>query len=153
MLDRLLVGRTPFSRSSPRRRGAVFCRLTRWSRISGMTRVLTLLTFLFFASSVAFAQAPVGPGKYGCVASKFQNGEFTVVPRGSLVLATDGGYTYYGFEEPSRGTYRRDGSGRLAFRGGYLDGGEGEPTDRPGQFLLTFPVCPDSRWTCSLVEE
>lgn len=98
------------------------------------------------------ASGTLAPGKYGCVASVFHNGEYALIPRGSVVLGGSGGYTYSGFEAPSRGTYAATASGSLAFRGGYLDGGEGRKTERAGPFFLTFPSCPDNRWTCSLVD-
>ena len=92
-------------------------------------------------------------GKYGCTASKYRNGSYEYIPKGSFVVSAGGKYTYNGFEEPSKGTYTVAESGAINFKGGYLDGGEAMPIDRPNKFFLVFPTIPDNRWTCGLVEE
>ncbi|HEV7333561.1 MAG TPA: hypothetical protein VGN63_21185 [Flavisolibacter sp.] len=91
-------------------------------------------------------------GKYGCTASKYQNGSYTFIPRGSFVLEKNGKYTYNGFEKPSAGTFTVDAEGSLHFKGGYFDGGKAEKIDRPNKYFLVFPANPDNRWTCSLIE-
>lgn len=91
-------------------------------------------------------------GKYGCTASKYSNGSYEFIPRGSFVLEKSGKYTYNGFEKPSTGTFTADAKGNLFFKGGYLDGGKAEKIDRPNKFFLVFPSNPDNRWTASLVE-
>ncbi|HXG82460.1 MAG TPA: hypothetical protein VNI84_00405, partial [Pyrinomonadaceae bacterium] len=92
-------------------------------------------------------------GKYGCTASKYRNGSYEYVPRGSFVIFADGKYTYNGFEEPSKGTFTVAETGAINFKGGYLNGGEATPIDRPNKFFLVFPTIPDNRWTCGLVDD
>jgi hypothetical protein len=92
-------------------------------------------------------------GKYGCTASKYSNGSYEFIPRGSFVLEKNGKYTYYGFEKPSTGTFTVDEKGNLLFKGGYFAGGKAEKIDRPNKYFLVFPTIPDNRWTCSLVEK
>lgn len=103
----------------------------------------------------ASAQAPSAPryGKYSCTASKYRNGSYEFIPRGSFTITRDGNYTYYGFEKPSTGTFRLEGNGDLLFSGGYFDKGKAEKIDRPNKFFVVFPTIPDNRWTCSLLEE
>jgi hypothetical protein len=91
-------------------------------------------------------------GKYGCTASKFSNGSYEFIPRGSLTISKGGKYTYFGFEKPSNGTFVVDEKGNLLFKGGYLDNGKAEKIDRPNKFLLVFPANLDNRWTCTLVK-
>lgn len=90
-------------------------------------------------------------GKYTCTASKYRNGSYEFVPRGSFVITKDGKYTYNGFEKPSKGTFTIDKAGSLFFKGGYLNGGQATKIDRPNKFFLVFPTIPDNRWTCGLV--
>lgn len=96
--------------------------------------------------------ASVALGKYGCTASKYRNGSYEFIPRGSFLLEKTGKYTYNGFEKPSTGTFTVDAKGNLQFKGGYFDGGEAEKIDRPNKFFLVFPHIPDNRWTCSLIK-
>lgn len=91
-------------------------------------------------------------GKYGCTASKYRNGEVEYTPRGFFTISKNGQYTYYGFKQPSSGTFTVDKSGNLFFKGGYFDGGKAEKIDRPNKFFLVFPTIPDNRWTCGLVD-
>lgn len=91
-------------------------------------------------------------GKYSCTATKYSNGSYEFIPRGSFVLEKSGKYTYRGFEKPSTGTFTVDAKGNLLFKGGYLDGGKAEKIDRPNKYFLVFPTNPDNRWTCSLVK-
>lgn len=91
-------------------------------------------------------------GKYGCTASKYNNGEVEYIPRGFFTITKDGRYTYNGFVKPSNGTFTVDKSGNLLFKGGYFDGGKAEKINRPNKFFLVFPAIPDNRWTCGLVE-
>jgi hypothetical protein len=92
-------------------------------------------------------------GKYGCTASKYVNGAYEFIPRGSFTISKDGKYVYNGFEKPSNGSFTVDKNGNLLFKGGYLDGGKAEKIDRPNKFFLVFPANPDNRWTCTLVNE
>lgn len=92
-------------------------------------------------------------GKYSCTASKYSNGEVEYIPRGSFIISHDGTYTYYGFKEPSGGTFTVDKDGNLFFKGGYFDGGKAEKIDRPNKFFLVFPTIPDNRWTCGWVND
>lgn len=94
----------------------------------------------------------VKTGKYGCVASKYNNGEYEFIPRGSVILKDDGSYTYRGFESPSSGEFETDNAGNILFRDGYLKDGKAEKTDREGKYLLTFPSNPDNRWTMSYAD-
>lgn len=91
-------------------------------------------------------------GKYSCTASKYRNGSYEFIPRGSFTISKNGKYTYHGFEKPSNGTFVVDDKGNLLFKGGYLDGGKAEKIDRPNKFFLVFPANPDNRWTASLVK-
>ncbi len=91
-------------------------------------------------------------GKYGCVASKYRNGEYEFIPRGSVILKSGGNYSYLGFEEPSTGKFETDAAGNILFHGGYLKDGKAEKTDREGKYLLTFPANPDNRWTMSFAD-
>ena len=97
------------------------------------------------------SSATVVYGKYGCTASKYRNGFYEFIPRGSFTLSQKGQYAYYGFEKPSTGTFTVDKDGNLLFKGGYFDGGKAEKTDRPNKYFLVFPTNPDNRWTCTLV--
>jgi hypothetical protein len=87
-------------------------------------------------------------GKYGCTASKYRNGSYEYILRGSFLITKDGKYTYSGFQKPSTGKFIVDKSGNLLFKGGYLNGGKAEKIDRPNKFFLVFPANPDNRWTC-----
>jgi hypothetical protein len=91
-------------------------------------------------------------GKYNCTASKYKNGAYEYIPRGSFTIAKNGTYSYLGFEKPSTGKFSIDKSGNLVFAGGYLDNGMAEKIDRPNKFFLVFPTIPDNRWTCTCVE-
>jgi hypothetical protein len=91
-------------------------------------------------------------GKYGCTVSKYRNGSYEYIPRGSFVITKDGKYTYSGFQKPSTGKFVIDKSGNLIFKGGYLDGGKAEKIDRPNKFFLVFPANPDNRWTCGCTD-
>lgn len=91
-------------------------------------------------------------GKYGCTASKYNNGDVEYTPRGFFTITKDGKYTYNGFSKPSSGTFTVDKNGNLLFKGGYFDGGKAEKINRPNKFFLVFPNIPDNRWTCGLVE-
>lgn len=90
-------------------------------------------------------------GKYSCTASKYNNGSYEFIPRGSIILVKDGSYSYLGFKTPSKGKFTIDTAGNLLFFGGYLDKGKATKTDRPNKYLLVFPTNPDNRWTCTLV--
>ena len=91
-------------------------------------------------------------GKYGCTASKYRNGSYEYIPRGSFVITKNGKYTYSGFKTPSAGKFIVDKGGNLLFKGGYLDGGKAEKIDRPNKFFLVFPANPDNRWTCGCTD-
>jgi len=107
--------------------------------VSGITRVDTNAGKLTY-------------GKYGCTASKYRNGSYEFIPRGSFTISKNGKYTYNGFAKPSSGTFVIDKKGNLLFRGGYLDGGKAEKIDRPNKLFLVFPANPDNRWTCTLIK-
>ncbi len=92
-------------------------------------------------------------GKYNCTASKYRNGSYEYLPRGSFTIAKSGTYSYLGFEKPSNGKFSIDKVGNLSFSGGYLDKGQAEKIDRPNKFFLVFPTNPDNRWTCTCVEK
>lgn len=116
--------------------------------------VCICISFLLLGS--VFAQkkdASIKYGKYGCTASKYVNGAYEFIPRGSFILNKNGTYSYLGFEKPSTGKYVIDNSGDLSFIGGYLDKGKAEKTDRPNRFFVVFPSNPDNRWTCSAIEK
>lgn len=113
--------------------------------------------WLFFAAPLTMFAQQKPPalkyGKYACTASKYRNGFYEYIPRGSFTINKNGTYTYQGFAKPSPGKYRVDKSGNLLFAGGYLDKGKAEKIDRPNKFFLVFPSNPDNRWTCSCVEK
>lgn len=90
-------------------------------------------------------------GKYGCTATKYRNGSYEYIPKGSFTLGKDGKYIYSGFDKPSIGTFTRDKKGNLFFKGGYFDGGIAERIDPLNNYLLLFPANPDNRWICRLV--
>lgn len=123
-------------------------------KISLFTIVATLL---FCVSPLTMLAQKIPPalkyGKYGCTASKYRNGAYEYIPRGSFTIDKNGTYTYLGFEKPSSGKYSIDKRGNLLFAGGYLDKGKAEKIDRPHKFFLVFPSNPDNRWTCTCVEK
>jgi hypothetical protein len=93
-------------------------------------------------------------GKYNCTASKYINGQYEYLPKGSIVFSKDGTYTYYGFEKPSTGKYKVDGTGVITFNGGYLKGGKATPMEgRENRYYVVSPTIPDGRWTCSWVSQ
>jgi len=92
-------------------------------------------------------------GKYACTASKYRNGSYEFIPRGSFTITKAGTYIYSGFKKPSTGKYSVDKKGNLMFKGGYFDGGTAEKIDRPDKFFVVFPSNPDNRWTCGCVEK
>ena len=92
-------------------------------------------------------------GKYVCTASKYVNGMYEYIPRGSIVITKAGTYTYLGFEKKSTGKFSIDSKGNLFFKGGYLDGGKAEKIDRPNKFFVVFPTIPDNRWTATLLDK
>lgn len=89
-------------------------------------------------------------GKYGCTATKYRNGSYEYISRGSFTLNKDGKYNYNAAEKSSSGTFTIDKKGNLHFKGGYFNGGIAERIDRLNNFLLVFPANPDNRWTCRL---
>lgn len=115
-----------------------------------------MISLLFCLSSVV-VQAQKSPGlkygKYACTASKYRNGNYEYIPRGSFTISKNGTYAYMGFEKPSTGKFSIDKGGNLLFAGGYLDKGKAEKIDRPNKFFLVFPTNPDNRWTCACVEK
>ena len=119
-------------------------------------RFLLAASLFFFVSLAIYAQTEqpgVKYGKYACTASKYQNGSYEYLPRGSFTINKNGTYTYLGFEKPSQGKFSIDKNGNLLFKGGYLDKGKAEKIDRPNKFFLVFPANPDNRWTCTWVEK
>lgn len=116
-----------------------------------------LLTAIFVILLALFTQAqttswPLKYGKYNCTASKYKNGSYEYIPRGSFTIAKNGTYTYHGLKKPSSGKFKIDKDGNLLFTGGYLGNGKAEKIDRPNKFFVVFPTIPDNRWTCSCVE-
>ena len=107
---------------------------------------------------VSFAESKTGNkpafkvtfGKYGCTATKYRNGSYEYISRGSFTLNKDGKYNYTAAEKSSSGTFTIDKKGNLHFKGGYFNGGIAERIDRLNNFLLVFPANPDNRWTCTL---
>ncbi|MEO6682699.1 MAG: hypothetical protein ABIN48_07710 [Ginsengibacter sp.] len=111
--------------------------------------------FISFNSYSCIAQQPkssVKIGKYNCTASKYNNGSYEFIPRGSVRLDKNGNYTYLSLQKPSTGKYSVDKNGSILFKDGYLDKGKAEKTDRPDKYLLVFPSNPDNRWTFTWVE-
>jgi len=114
-----------------------------------------IILFLFWAICVVAQtnSTPLKYGKYNCTASKYVNGSYEFVPRGSFTIYKNGTYAYQGFEKPSKGKFRVDKDGNLLFVGGYFDKGKAEKIDRPNKFFVVFPTIPDNRWTCSCAEK
>ena len=116
-----------------------------------------ILPATFFSPAIAQKAKPTsvqtnaGPvyGKYNCTASTYRNGSYEYIPRGSFTITKNGKYVYNGFEQPSAGTFTVDKVGSLFFKGGYLNGGKAEKTDRPNKYFLVFPANPDNRWTAT----
>ena len=108
-------------------------------------------------AGISFSQTSDGLvyGKYGCTSTKYnsRSGYYEYTPHGSFTITARGKYTYYGFEQPSTGTFTVDAEGNLNFRGGYLDAGVATKIDRPNKFFLVFPTIPDNRWTCGLADK
>lgn len=116
-----------------------------------------LALLLFIACTILIAansiQTPsVKYGKYSCTASKYRNGSYEFVGRGSITLAPNKNYSYSGFEKPSSGSFTIDKSGTLFFKGGFLNGGKAERIGTEHRYYLVFPSNPDNRWTCSLIK-
>lgn len=96
-------------------------------------------------------------GKYGCISTtgSAARGNYQIHPRGSFVITAGGKYTYYGYENPSPGTFKADDKGVLQFKGGAFDGGEATPLGEgyENQFFLVYPTITDNRWKCKLVTD
>ncbi len=119
-----------------------------------LAKIFVLLQILALPLIGCSQQNSTNPkyGTYGCTASKYRNGAYEYIPRGSFVITKDGKYTYSGFKKPSKGKFTVDKKGNLIFKGGYLDGGKAEKIDRPNKFFLVFPANPDNRWTCGCTD-
>ena len=116
--------------------------------------ILSLIFFLSFLEvSAQDTNWSLKYGKYSCTASKYRNGSYEYLPRGSFTIAENGTYSYLGFEKPSNGKFIIDKVGNLSFSGGYLDKGQAEKIDRPNKFFLVFPTNTDNRWTCTCIEK
>ena len=121
--------------------------------------ISTAILFSFFIFSLPVSirsqekSTALKYGKYACTASKYRNGSYEFIPRGSFTITKAGTYTYSGFEKPSTGKFSVDKKGNLSFKGGYLNGGTAEKIDRPNKFFVVFPSNPDNRWTCSCVDK
>jgi hypothetical protein len=114
---------------------------------------ITLIFCLVLFTRAQKDPTPIKYGKYSCTASKYRNGSYEYIPRGSFTIAKNGTYTYLGFKKPSQGKFSIDKNGNLLFKGGYFDKGKAEKIDRPNKFFVVFPTIPDNRWTCSCVEK
>lgn len=105
------------------------------------------------ATLPAEAAAPAH-GKYACLSSKYKaaTGTYEFTARGAFTLSANSQYSYLGFEQPSRGTFKVDqASGTLTFAGGYLDKGAATPIKGDAnRYYLVSPSLPEHRWTCSL---
>ena len=89
-----------------------------------MKRVSLIFLMVLGLAILSHAQDhdwPLKLGKYSCTASKYSQGAYEFVPRGSFVLSENRRYTYYGFEKPSSGTFAVDSEGNLLFTGGHFD--------------------------------
>lgn len=119
------------------------------------TKIIALIIILAFPLIALVQQntSNLKYGKYGCTASKYRNGSYEYLPRGSFVITKDGKYTYSGFKKPSAGKFTVDTKDNLNFKGGYLDGGKAEKIDRLNKFFLVFPANPDNRWTCGCIDK
>lgn len=113
------------------------------------------LTSFVFAQKAAVVKAALHYGKYGCTASKYNNGSYEFLPKGSFVLTQNGTYTYNGFAKPSSGKFTVNAAtGVISFSGGYFDKGTATPMEgRANRYYLVFPTIPDNRWTCGLIAE
>ncbi len=120
-----------------------------------LTTIALLILILAFPLVMSAQGNPtnIKYGKYGCTASKYLNGSYEYMPRGSFLITKDGKYTYFGFKSPSTGKFSVDQNGNLIFKGGYLDGGKAEKIDRPNKYFLVFPANPDNRWTCGCTDK
>ncbi|MFC5411259.1 hypothetical protein ACFPMF_18200 [Larkinella bovis] len=110
---------------------------------------LGLLAALPFGMSAQEKPTPIKFTKYDCTASKYRNGFYEYIARGSFVITKEGKYSYSGFQKESTGKFSVDQQGNLHFKDGYFDGGKAEKIDRPNKVFLVFPANPDNRWTCS----
>lgn len=118
-------------------------------------QVLFTASMIFFLALFTQAQTTTTPlkyGKYNCTASKYRNGSYEYIPRGSFTISKNGAYSYAGFKKPSQGKFTVDKNGNLIFSGGYFDKGKAEKIDRPNKFFVVFPTIPDNRWTCSCAD-
>lgn len=117
-------------------------------------RIIMILVITAFSLTVSAQKKPILKfGKYGCTASKYVNGSYEFIPRGSFTLAKTGEYVYNGMSKPSKGKFTLSGKGELNFKGGYFNGGKAEPSGRPDKFFVTFPSNPDNRWTCTCLNK
>ncbi len=112
-----------------------------------------LVLFLSLLTQEQTRPTTVKYGKYNCTASKYRNGSYEYIPRGSFTISKNGTYTYLGFKKPSQGKFSIDKKGNLQFVGGYFDKGKAEKIDRTNKFFLVFPTIRDNRWTCSCAEK
>ncbi|MGZ5253204.1 MAG: hypothetical protein ACXWV4_02415 [Flavitalea sp.] len=120
-----------------------------------VSTIIFLISILLLSSTVHAQKKPIPLkyGKYWCTASKYRNGSYEYIPRGSFTITKGGTYSYSGFKKPSSGKYTVDQKGNLIFKGGFLDKGNAEKIDRPNKFFLVFPANPDNRWTCSCLDK
>lgn len=81
-------------------------------------------------------------GKYGCTASEYKGGEVKYLVRGSFTISKDGRYTYYGFKNPSNGTFTVDKKGSLHFKGAILMAEQRRKLIDPTNFSWYFPEIP-----------
>jgi hypothetical protein len=69
-------------------------------------KILLGAFFICFTSLTVFAQDTnwqLQYGKYNCTASKYSNGSYEFIPRGSFTISANGTYTYSGFEKNAEG--------------------------------------------------
>ncbi|MEO6704493.1 MAG: hypothetical protein ABIN04_01410, partial [Ginsengibacter sp.] len=81
------------------------------------TLILLLFLILNVSANAQRNTQPLKYGKYVCTASKYTNGSYEFIQRGSFVITKAGTYIYSGFEKKSSGKFTIDARGNLLFKG------------------------------------